>query len=265
MGNSTIIQIYIGVYLIISLWELVKPRRKLNYSRKIRWTNNIGITLLNSLIMRLIFPILAFEIAVIAKEKGIGLFNYLSLPTTLEIILSVLILDFAIYKQHRWFHRHKYLIRIHKMHHTDLDIDITSSFRFHPLELIVSMIIKILVVVIVGISPISVMIFELFLRVVVLFNHGNIYIPPKVDRVLRWIVVTPDMHRIHHSLTPQERNSNFGFNIPWWDMIFKTYTREPKEGQENLTIGLRAFRREKYLKLNWLLAQPFLKDRDYKD
>jgi sterol desaturase/sphingolipid hydroxylase (fatty acid hydroxylase superfamily) len=249
---------FIGILTIIALWEVLFPRRKLQYSKFIRWYSNIGISFLSSFLMRLIFPLLAVEFAILATSYNWGLFYILNFSHWLLIPISVLLLDFVIYMQHRLFHKVPLLWRLHKMHHSDLDYDVTTAIRFHPIEIMLSMFIKIAMILLFGVPVLAVIIFEILLNGMALFNHGNIYIPPRIDKFLRLFVVTPDMHRVHHSLVTKETHSNFGFNFPWWDRFFHTYIDQPEKNHTSMTIGIPEFRKKKYLHIYWLLAQPFI-------
>lgn len=253
---------FIGVLLFVALWEVLQPRRKLTTSRIIRWTGNLGITFLNGLLIRSLFPILAVGMAVYCQENSWGVLNLFQVNQGLAFLSSVILLDLTVYFQHVLFHFVPLLWRLHRMHHTDLDLDVTSGSRFHPIEIMLSMIIKLAAVMVIGPSPAAVVVFELLLNGTAMFNHGNIYIPLKLDRILRWFLVTPDMHRIHHSIIRRETNSNFGFCLSWWDRLMGTYSRDPKQGQENMKIGIEIFRNPKYLQPHWLLIQPFLSPRE---
>jgi sterol desaturase/sphingolipid hydroxylase (fatty acid hydroxylase superfamily) len=250
---------FFAILLIIMFWEWLAPRRHLNFSRLRRWSNNLVLVAVNSFLVRLIFPIVAVGAAVLAEKGHWGLFNNIPLNIWLKIIISVVILDFVIYLQHVMFHALPIFWRIHKMHHTDLDFDTTTGLRFHPIEILLSMMIKITIVISLGAPPISVLIFEILLNATSMFNHGNIYLPLKIDKYLRLFVVTPDMHRVHHSIIRQETDSNYGFNLPWWDRLCGTYKSQPQKGHDGMTIGLKQFRDPRYLKINWLLAIPFVK------
>jgi sterol desaturase/sphingolipid hydroxylase (fatty acid hydroxylase superfamily) len=262
------ILIRLGTFLVffplVAVWELISPRRMLTVSKALRWYSNLGITVLNSFLLRWCFPIMAIGMASLTQERQWGLLNHIEIPFWLEVILSVTVLDFIIYLQHVMFHKIPALWLLHRMHHTDLNIDVSTGSRFHPIEIILSMVIKVIAVIGLGVPPIAVVIFQVFLNGMAMFNHGNIYIPSRMDHVLRWLVVTPDMHRIHHSILPQETNSNFGFNIPWWDRLFGTYRQNPQDGHEDMEIGIKIFRDIKYLNLHWLLIQPFLNSRKHK-
>ena len=251
--------IFALVFIAIACWETLAPRRHLNFSRNIRWSSNIGMSLLNQLVLRLCFPVLLVGLAVAVQQRQWGLFNLVEMPEVLAIALCLLLLDLAIYVQHVVFHRVPWLWRLHRVHHSDLDFDVTTAVRFHPFEIVLSMLIKMALVLLLGVPPLAVLIFEVVLSLTALFNHGNIFIPVKFDRILRWGLVTPDMHRVHHSAETAETNSNFGFNLPWWDYLFKTYRPQPGKGHEEMTVGLDDFRRGDKLLLPALLLQPFRK------
>lgn len=259
MDNEISIRLgfFFGVFAVMALLEIVSPRRALRTSRGARWLTNLSITFIDSAAVRLVFPLMAFDIAKMSAERGWGLFNYIGIPEITAGIISVIILDFVIYTQHAVFHHVRLFWRLHRMHHTDLDIDVTTGARFHPIEIILSMAIKMVVVVLIGAPSWSVLVFEVLLNATAMFNHSNVMIPLGLDRVLRLFVVTPDMHRVHHSVIIKEFNSNFGFNLPWWDRIFKTYKAQPVKGHINMNIGLVNFRDPKKLSLPWLLAIPF--------
>ncbi len=252
------LSVFIGILAAIALWEVLAPRRSNRFSRWQRWPSNFGIVVVNTVLVRLIFPTAAVSLAVIAEERSWGIFNIVDLPPVVEIILAIIVLDFIIYLQHVMVHAIPVLWRLHRMHHADLDYDVTTGARFHPLEIILSMIIKFAAVALLGAPAIAVIIFEILLNATAMFNHGNIQLPTSIDRVLRLIVVTPDMHRVHHSILPEETNSNFGFSIPWWDRLLGTYRAQPAAGHKEMTIGIEQFRERKYLRLDWLLIQPFL-------
>ena len=249
---------FLGVLGAMAAWELLAPRRALSVSKTLRWVNNLGIVVLNSLLLRAVFPLAAVAMAALAAERGWGLLNNLAFPYGLAVVLSVVALDLAIYLQHVMVHAVPALWRLHRMHHADLDFDVTTGARFHPLEILLSMAIKLGVVVVLGPPVVAVVLFEVLLNATAMFNHSNVRLPLAVDRVLRWLVVTPDMHRVHHSVAPREANSNFGFNLPWWDRLLGTYRAQPEAGHEAMTIGIAQFREPKYLRLDWLLIQPWL-------
>lgn len=249
---------FLGILCLIALWEAYLPRRARSVSRWVRWPNNLGIVVINTLLLRILIPLAALDLAVVAGERGWGVLNNIDLPFWLAIVLSVLILDFAIYLQHVMFHAVPALWRLHRMHHADLDFDVTTGARFHPVEILISMGIKMAVVAALGPPVIAVLIFEVLLNATSMFNHGNIRLPLGVDRVLRLFVVTPDMHRVHHSIIARETNSNFGFNLPWWDRLMGTYRAQPAEGHTGMTIGIEQFRNPRELWLDRMLIQPLL-------
>jgi len=249
---------FLGIFTVMALWEIVTPRRKRAFSRLTRWPNNLGIVAFNTVVLRVLFPTAAIGVALAAEANDWGLFNAFALPEWLAVVLAVIIMDFAIYLQHVLVHAVPALWRLHRMHHADLDYDVTTGARFHPIEIVISMGLKLMVVSALGAPALAVLIFEVVLNATAMFNHGNVRIPLGLDRVLRWILVTPDMHRVHHSVIPQETNSNFGFNLPWWDRLFGTYTAQPQGGHEGMTIGIEQFREGHDLRLDRMLIQPFL-------
>ena len=248
---------FAGVLAAVALWEALKPRRSRTHSRWRRWPSNLGIVALNTGLLRLVFPAAAVGLAYAARAGDFGLFNALAWPGWLEILLAVALLDLAIYLQHVLVHAVPALWRLHRMHHADLDFDVTTGARFHPLEILLSMGLKLMVVAALGAAPVAVLVFEVLLNATAMFNHANAGLPPAIDRVLRWLLVTPDMHRVHHSAVPHETNSNFGFNLPWWDRLFGTYRDAPAAGHAAMTIGLGQFRDARELWLDRLLTQPF--------
>ena len=240
------------------LWEFAGPRRKPVFSRALRWTGNLGITLFNTVLMRLMFPAAAVGAAAYGAAEGWGIFNNIALPAwpSLVLVLTVIILDLVIYLQHRVFHAIPALWRLHRMHHADLDFDTTTGVRFHPAEILLSFAIKIGAIWALGAAPAAVILFEVILNSASLFNHGNVRLPTALDRWLRLIVVTPDMHRVHHSIVRAETDSNFGFSLPWWDRLFGTYRAQPEAGHDGMTIGLPVFRTAGDLRLDRMLWQP---------
>lgn len=251
--------VFLSVFTVVGIWELLNPRRTLTASKPVRWINNLGLIALNGMILRIGFPFLAIETAIISQENGWGLANIYEIPFSLSIVIGVLALDLAIYIQHVIFHKYPILWKLHRMHHIDPDLDVTSGTRFHPIEIALSMLIKMGLIVILGPPAVAVLIFELLLNGSAMFNHGNIFIPSGIDRILRGIIVTPDMHRVHHSVIRKETDSNYGFFLSLWDRIFKTYRKEPEAGQLGMKIGIGEFEDGKFLKLHWLLSVPFLK------
>jgi sterol desaturase/sphingolipid hydroxylase (fatty acid hydroxylase superfamily) len=262
MQNEAVIRLgfFFGVLIIMAVWELLFPRRALTMSKLTRWISNLGIVFMDNALIRYLFPVLAIGVAVSAQENSWGLLNNVQMPYWLSVGLGVLALDLIIYLQHVMFHAVPILWRLHMMHHADLDFDVTTGLRFHPLEIIISMLIKISAIAAIGPSVIAVLIFEVTLNATAMFNHSNVKIPLNIDRILRLLVVTPDMHRVHHSVTIRETNSNFGFNFPWWDRLLGTYRAQPAAGHEGMTIGLSQFRNPKKNNLLWMLILPFVED-----
>ena len=248
-----------GILGAMALWELAAPRRVLTVPKLLRWINNIGIVVMNSFLLRIIFPSAAVGVSVFAQKHGWGLFNHFRLPYWVDVVLSVVALDFIIYLQHVMFHAIPVFWRIHRMHHADLDLDVTTGIRFHPIEIILSLLIKFAVVVMLGTPVPAVIMFEVILNATSMFNHGNVRMPLIIDRALRWFIVTPDMHRVHHSVEDYETNTNFGFNLTWWDCLLGTYRDQPRMGHKDMTIGLRGFRDTKRcMMLHGMLAIPFI-------
>src|ERR1043165_8576443 len=248
------------VFALIALWEVLAPRRPWSVGRRERWPHNLGIVVIDALTLRILFPTAAVGAALFAAGSGWGLFHIWGLRLSLASLLGFLALDLAIYAQHVAFHKVAVLWRLHRMHHADLDIDVTTGVRFHPFEILISLAIKIATVMLFGIPAIAVLLFEVVLNATSMFNHANVSMPPALDRVLRLLVVTPDMHRVHHSILRNETDSNFGFNLPWWDRLFGTYRAVPAAGPHGSTIGLPIFRNRRGRRVARLLPQPFRDD-----
>jgi len=251
---------FVVILALMAWWEHRSSARPSSVSKFRRWTANLGLVVVNSVTLRLAMPVLAVGVADVADERGWGVLNWIQTPDWVGFVLGFLLLDFAIYVQHVVMHKVPVLWRLHRMHHSDVDFDTTTGLRFHPLEIVLSMLFKLLVVVALGPSMLAVLVFEIVLNGAALFNHGNVRLPPAVDRWLRLVIVTPDMHRVHHSVIRRETDSNFGFNLPWWDRLLGTYRDQPERGHTGMTIGLSSFRDERYLSIHWLLMQPFLND-----
>jgi sterol desaturase/sphingolipid hydroxylase (fatty acid hydroxylase superfamily) len=250
---------FAGVLGLMVLWEFLAPRRRLVVARPWRWASNLGLVALDTVAVRLVLPLGAVGMALVASEHSWGFFNSVPLPGWLAVTLSVVALDFAVYLQHVLFHAVPTLWRLHMVHHADLDFDATTGVRFHTIEILLSMGIKLATVALLGAPAEGVVIFEVLLNATSVFNHGNVRLPAWLDRVLRLVVVTPEMHRVHHSVRPRETNSNFGFNLPWWDFLLGTYRAQPADGHEGMTIGLAQFRDERKAdRLAWMLILPFL-------
>ena len=235
------------------------PRRQRIANQPARWFNNLGLLVVNTLIVRLFFTLGAAGIALEAEQQGWGLFNIVELPSWLELLLSFVLLDLAIYLQHVLFHAIPFLWRLHMVHHADPDFDVTTGLRFHTLEIGLSLGIKAGVILALAASPIAVIIFETLLNTSSMFSHSNIRIPGRIDRWLRLVVVTPDMHRVHHSVIRTETNSNFGFNVPWWDYLFRTYRPQPQEGHTGMRIGVEEIPAKRSVGLHWLIILPLLR------
>jgi len=249
---------FFGILLIMALWEIAAPRRKLTVSKTLRWTNNLGLVFFNSFVISILFPAAAVGVAIIAKEHGYGFFNSYDVTPFIAIVASVVIMDFVIYVQHVMVHAIPVLWRLHRVHHADPDYDVTTGARFHPLEIILSMLIKFATILLLGPPVVAVILFEVILNVTAMFNHGNVGLPPALDRVLRWVLVTPDMQRVHHSVEDDEANSNFGFSLPWWDRLFGTYRDQPRAGHEGMTIGIHKYHDAKDVSwITGMLVLPF--------
>jgi sterol desaturase/sphingolipid hydroxylase (fatty acid hydroxylase superfamily) len=249
---------FFGIFTIMAIWEIAAPRRALTVSKLIRWTNNIGLVFLNSFILRLLFPAAAVGVAAFAAEAGWGIFNTFEFPYWFAFFISIIAMDFIIYLQHVMVHAVPMLWRLHRVHHADLDFDLTTGSRFHPLEIILSMLIKFATIMVLGPPVVAVVVFEVILNGMAMFNHSNVRLPLGLDKMLRWFVVTPDMHRVHHSVEDDETNSNFGFNLSIWDRVFGTYRDQPRGGHIEMTIGIHKFRDVKQVSwLPGLLTLPF--------
>ncbi len=257
--NNTIairLGFFLGIFLLMALWELLAPRRQLDEPKSKRWFCNLSIVAINTLILRLAFPL---GTAILVGQEQWGLFNYFHVNFIVAFLASIVILDFAIYLQHVMFHAVPLFWRFHRMHHVDLNFDITTGIRFHPVEIVLSMLIKLGVVILFGIPASAIIVFEVLLNATSLFNHGNVRLLLPLDRVIRWFIVTPDMHRVHHSIIPHETNSNFGFNFSIWDRIFGTYRNQPAAGHTGMVIGTSTFRSSKICtNLFGMLYLPFI-------
>ena len=249
--------VFLTLFVSVAGWEVVAPRRQLVLAKGRRWLANMGLVVFNTVAVRLLVPTAAIGAAVFSAEHGWGLLNLIELPEWAEVVLAVVLLDLAIYLQHVMFHAVPLLWRLHMVHHTDLDYDLTTGSRFHTIEILLSMGIKLALVALLGPPAVAVLLFEVLLSGAATFNHGNIRLPLSVDRVLRWFLVTPDMHRVHHSVVPRETNSNFGFNIPWWDRIFGTYQDQPSSGHDGIQIGIDPVQERRPQSLLWMLLLPF--------
>lgn len=261
LANEPVLRlgVFLGVMAAMMTWELVAPLRRLEVPRVVRWSNNLALVAVDTAILRLLFPLLAVGVAGMAQQRGWGLLNQVEWRGWLEIALAFIALDFAIWGQHVLFHKIGWLWRFHRMHHSDTAFDTTTGVRFHPGEIVISMVYKLALVVVLGASPLAVIIFEVVLNASSLFNHGNVTLG-RADKVIRKLIVTPDMHRVHHSTIRAEHDRNFGFNLSLWDRLFGTYLDRPSAGQQGMTIGLDQFRERRDARLDRLLLQPFRKD-----
>ena len=245
------------VFAAVALWEFAAPRRKALYTRRARWPHNLGLLLVDVLIVRILAPGAVVGVTFAAEERGWGFLNVVSLPGWAAFVTGVVLLDLAVYFQHVMFHAVPTFWRLHRVHHADQDFDLTTGTRFHPIEILISTAIKCAAVAAIGASAAALLVFEVLLNATAMFNHANASLPRRIDRWLRWLVVTPDMHRVHHSVFYDESSSNFGFAMPWWDRLFGTYRAEPRLGHDAMTIGVDAFRSAEDLRLDQLLVQPF--------
>ena len=249
---------FITAFILCAFWEYRVPRKALTQSKCFRWSNNLSLMALNSTLMVSLIPIGAFQVALIAQEHQWGLFNTIALPFEITVLLCVVILDFFIYTQHLVFHQVPWLWKLHRVHHADLDIDVTTGTRFHPIEMILSMLIKVTFIFVLGVPPLAVIIFEVLLNLSAIFNHSNGRLPLWVDKQLRKMIVTPDMHRVHHSVIVKETHSNFGFFLSIWDIWFKTYRSQPELGHSNIHIGIPEIQNTEEQRLDLMLRQPFV-------
>ncbi len=248
-----------GLFLMLAIGELLKPRLVLTDSKASRWRSNLGLTLLNTLLVWFTGLFTPVAVAHVAEQRQWGILQQVEVAEPIKIVVAILFLDFLIYGQHVLFHKIPLCWRLHRVHHTDLNFDLTTGVRFHPFEILLSLLIKIMAITIVGAPALAVLIFEIILNGSSMFNHSNLFLPLKVDRIARKFIVTPDMHRVHHSVIPYETDSNYGFNFPWWDRLFGTYRDQPEAGHEQMSIGLKEFRISDSLKLPGLLVQPFIR------
>jgi len=264
MDSEKVIRLgfFAGIFGLMAIWEILAARRELTTGKGRRWVGNLSLVALDTLIVRLLFPTAAVGMASMVQGLGWGVLNVVSVPYWAAVLISVVVLDLAIYLQHVMFHALPALWRLHMVHHADLDLDVTSGSRFHPIEIVLSMFIKLGVIAVLGPPLLGVLIFEVVLNGLAMFNHANARIPLPLDRVLRWIIVTPDMHRVHHSVERPEHNTNFGFNLSCWDRVLGTYKDQPARGHEGMTIGLKSFRERTWQSLPRLLAMPFFRPTD---
>ena len=254
---------FMGIFALMAAWEVISPRRTNVTSKSARWVNNLALLVLNSVALRVALPVAVTELALHANEQGWGILQQIALPESLGVLVGFVLLDLAIYFQHMLFHAVPALWRVHRVHHADLDFDVTTGTRFHPIEIFLSMAIKFAVIMALGPPALAVLLFEVVLNAAAMFNHANVRVPLPIDRVARWFIVTPDMHRIHHSVLPHETNSNFGFNLSAWDQVFGTYRAQPSMGHVGMTIGLMGYRDPRQVdRLPGMLCLPFINSND---
>ena len=247
---------FTSVLALMAVWELYAPRRRLSAPRSRRWSSNLGLVLIDSIVVRALFPAGAVGAALLSAESGVGLFNLVTTPSWVAVVVSIVILDLVIFGQHVLFHRVPLLWRLHRVHHTDPDFDVTTGVRFHPIEIILSMLIKFAAVAAIGAPAVAVLAFEVLLNASSMFNHGNVRLPRRLERTVRRLIVTPEMHRVHHSVLRHETDSNFGFNLSLWDRLFGTYRGSPEAGHEEMKIGVSGLRDPRELTLHRMLLQP---------
>lgn len=261
MSDDLLIRLlfFFGLFVLLAVAERLLPRRKLRWSRQRRWLTNWGFSLLNTLTLRLVavaLPLLAIGAALDAQTRGWGLLNQIQLPDWIAVFSAVLIFDFAIWLQHLITHKVPLLWRLHRVHHADPDLDVTTAIRFHPVEIALSMGLKVGLVYALGAPPLAVLIFEILLNATALFTHSNIRLPIAMDRIMRLVLVTPDMHRVHHSVHRDEHDSNYGFALSIWDRTLGTYIAQPREGHDKMTIGL-AWQDKRPTRFGWSFLLPF--------
>ena len=255
---------FLGIFALLTIWEISSPKRELLQLRRFRWFSNIGLVVLSSVLIRFILPTAAVGVALHVEQEQLGFLNLYELPFIVQFIFAFILMDLAIYFQHVMFHALPLFWRFHRVHHSDLDCDITTGLRFHPFEMIISIVFKFLIIASIGAPVLAVVFFEIILNAASMFTHSNIKIPSAIEKMVRWFIVTPDMHRIHHSIKENETNSNFGFFISIWDRLLGTYIQEPEQGHDNMQIGLQRFREPKWQNLRWLIYLPFVdKINDY--
>jgi len=263
--NEPIIRMsfFFGMIILMGSWELYAPKKAPTISKAYRWVNNLGLVFFNSFIIKILLPIASTSVAVLAMQNNWGVLNYYEIPTWIGVIVFIVVMDLIIYFQHIMVHAIPIFWRLHRVHHADLDYDTTTGSRFHPIEIVLSMFIKFTAIVLIGPSVIAVILFEIILNAMAMFNHGNVSLNKTLDKYLRYFIVTPDMHRVHHSIEQHETNSNFGFNISLWDRIFGTYKQDAKAGQENMIIGIQDITEKKQTNnIFGMLMIPFIKRND---
>ena len=262
LENETYIRVFIFILTlaVIAFYEYKHPKRTLLISKTIRWLNNLSLVFISSILIKLLFPLAAFGVAYYMEAKSFGLLHLFELSYFIKVLIAVILLDLIIYWQHRIFHKVDFFWKFHKVHHSDMDFDLSTGIRFHPIEIIFSMLIKICFITILGAPALAVLIFEILLNSCSIFNHSNIKLPYKIDKILRYFIITPDFHRVHHSIHNDELNSNFGFSLSLWDRIFDSYTKSPKDGYDKMTIGLKEYQNKKgNIFIYDLIKMPFIR------
>lgn len=249
---------FLGIFALLTIWEISSPKRELLHLRRFRWFSNIGLIVISSVLVRFILPTAAVGVALHAEQDNLGFLNHFDIPFVVHFLLAFVLMDLAIYFQHVMFHALPMFWRFHRVHHSDLDCDITTGLRFHPFEMVISIIFKFIVIISIGAPVLAVVIFEIILNAASMFTHSNIKMHRSIETFVRWFMVTPDMHRVHHSMVENETNSNFGFFISVWDRLFGTYISQPVNGHEKMEIGLSFFREPKWQNLRWLIYLPFV-------
>jgi len=253
---------FLSAFALLAVWERLNPRRAPENSKLVRWTNNAALAALNIMLARVLLPLAGVALAVFVNERGTGLLNMFPVPYVVAIVASLAAFDLAVYLIHLAFHTAPVLWRMHRVHHADVDFDVTTAVRFHPIQMVLSTLVKFAVILVLGTPVLAVLIFETLFHALLLFNHANVRISSAWDRALRWFIVTPDMHRVHHSVRAAETNSNFGFALPWWDRLFGTYVAEPAAGHQRMTVGIEQFRQQREFWLDRLLLNPFVDERN---
>jgi len=249
---------FVGMFAVFAVWEMLAPRRGSQASKTLRWSNNVALAIVNIVMVRVLFPTAAVGVALFVNERGTGLLNMVPVPYALAVAAALVAFDLSVYLVHLAFHAAPVLWRMHRVHHADVHVDVATAVRFHPIQIVLSTLVKFAVILVLGPPVLAVLLFETVFHALVLFNHTNVRIPPAVDRMLRWVVVTPDMHRVHHSIHPGETNSNFGFALSWWDRLLGTYRAEPAEGHERMALGIEQFRAPRDAWLDRMLLNPVL-------
>jgi sterol desaturase/sphingolipid hydroxylase (fatty acid hydroxylase superfamily) len=251
--------VFFGSALVLAVVEWAAPRREAGDALRVRWVGNVALAFLNAFLVRALFPMIGVVWASFCVQRGWGVFNHVQVPSWLPLVATVLVLDAGAYAEHATLHQFPLLWRLHRTHHTDHEVDLTTGIRFHPLEAVLTTAVTLVLVALLGAPPAAVLVSQLLTIAVTFFEHANIRVPATCDRVLRWIVVTPDLHRTHHSMDRQDSRANFGAVFPWWDWLFGTYRDQPGAGHERIAFGVKGFRDRRHLSLPWMIVQPLLR------